>query len=71
MLVAMHDLQMAAERFDRVMLLNVQIIDLGTPQEVFTSQNLVKAYGGHLRMVQTDEGVLALEDTCCGEGDEL
>jgi ABC-type Mn2+/Zn2+ transport system ATPase subunit len=69
-LVAMHDLQMAAERFDRVMLLNVQIVDLGTPDEVFTSQNLVKAYGGHLRLVETDEGVLALEDTCCGEGDE-
>lgn len=70
-LVAMHDLQMAAERFDRVMLLNVQIVDMGTPEEVFTSQNLVKAYGGHLRLVQTDEGILALEDTCCGEGDEL
>ena len=46
-LVAMHDLQMAAERFDRVMLLNVQLLGLGTPSEVFTSEKLVQAYGGH------------------------
>ncbi|MEA3439436.1 MAG: metal ABC transporter ATP-binding protein [Chloroflexota bacterium] len=70
-LVAMHDLQMAAERFDRVMLLNVQLLGLGTPAEVFTSEKLVQAYGGHLRLIQTDEGVLAIEDTCCGEGEEI
>ena len=70
-LVAMHDLQLAAERFDRVMLLNEQLLGLGSPGEVFTSQNLIDAYGGHLRMIQTDDGVLAVEDTCCGEGDDL
>lgn len=70
-LVAMHDLQMASERFDRVMLLNVQLLGLGTPSEVFTSEKLVQAYGGHLRLIHTDEGVLAIEDTCCGEGEEV
>ena len=69
-LVALHDLQMAADRFDRVMLLNVRLVSLGTPEEVFTSDNLMDAYGGHLRLIQTDDGVLALEDTCCGGGEE-
>jgi ABC-type Mn2+/Zn2+ transport system ATPase subunit len=69
-LVALHDLQMAADRFDRVMLLNVHLVSLGTPGEVFTSDNLMDAYGGHLRLIQTDDGVLALEDTCCGGGEE-
>jgi len=69
-LVALHDLQMAADRFDRVMLLNVHLVSLGTPGEVFTSHNLLDAYGGHLRLIQTDDGVLALEDSCCGEGEE-
>lgn len=70
MLVAMHDLQLAAERFDRVMLLNNRIVAIGVPSDVFSSQNLMDAYGGHLRLVQTDEGVLAMEDGCCGEGEE-
>lgn len=68
-LVAMHDLQLAAQRFDRVMLLNVKLIGLGTPEQVFTNENLIRAYGGHLRLVHTDDGVLVIEDTCCGEGD--
>lgn len=68
LMVAMHDLQLAAERFDRVMLLNVQLLGLGTPDEVFTNENLFKAYGGHLRELQTDQGILTFEDTCCGEG---
>lgn len=68
-LVAMHDLKLAAERFDRVMLLNRRLIDLGEPQQVFTTTNLVEAYGGHLRLHQTDEGVIVVEDTCCGDGE--
>jgi len=70
MLVAMHDLQMAAERFDRVLLLNNRIVAIGLPPDVLSSQNLMDAYGGHLSLVQTDDGVLALEDGCCGEGEE-
>lgn len=67
-MVAMHDLQLAAERFDRVMLLNVRLLGIGLPSEIFTNENLVRAYGGHLRMVQTEQGTLTFEDTCCGEG---
>ena len=67
-LVALHDLQMAAERFDRVMLLNHRLLGLGKPDEVFTPEILVNAYGGHLHMVATEGGTLALGDTCCDDG---
>jgi len=67
-LVALHDLKLAAERFERVMLLNHRLLGLGTPEEVFVPQALTRTYGSHLRLVSTPEGLLALEDTCCEEG---
>jgi manganese/iron transport system ATP-binding protein len=68
-LVAMHDLKQAAERFDRVMLLNHRILGLGAPDEVFSTEKLASAYGGHLHLVPSEDGVLIVSDTCC-EGDE-
>ena len=44
-LMATHDLTLAAERFDRVMLLNKQVVALGTPDTVITTENLLAAYG--------------------------
>jgi ABC-type Mn2+/Zn2+ transport system ATPase subunit len=70
-LVAMHDLKVAAERFDRVMLLNRKLIGLGSPEAVFKPESLLEAYGGHLHLVQDGQGMLALGDSCCDEGDEL
>lgn len=68
-LIAMHDLKMATERFGRVMLLNRRLIGLGAPEEVFAEKKLLEAYGGHLHLVTTADGLLALGDTCCDEGD--
>lgn len=68
-MVATHDLDLAAERFDRVMLLNGRLLGLGRPAEVFTPERLQEAYGGHLRLVHTDDGLLVLSDTCCGGGE--
>ncbi len=69
-MVATHDLNQAAERFDRLMLLNHRLLGLGRPDEVFTPERLRQAYGGHMRLIQTDEGLVALSDTCCeGEHD--
>ena len=65
-MVATHDLNLAAERFDRVMLLNGLLLGIGQPDEVFTPELLQAAYGGHLRLIQTDDGVMVLSDTCCG-----
>jgi ABC-type Mn2+/Zn2+ transport system ATPase subunit len=66
-LVSLHDLKIAAERFDRVMLLNHAMLAIGTPEEVLNPDNLVSAYGGHLHLVSTEDGALALGDTCCGD----
>lgn len=66
-LVATHDLNLAAERFDRVMLLNQQIIEFGTPTAVLQAENLVQAYGGHLHMVGDSRNTVILAEGCCGE----
>jgi manganese/iron transport system ATP-binding protein len=71
-LVSMHDLKMAAEQFDRVMLLNKEILGFGVPEEVFTQKLLLKAYGGHLHFVEGDMETLAISDSCCeGEDDGM
>ncbi len=66
--VALHDLEIAATRFERVMLLNRRLIGIGPPDEVFSADNLLQAYGGHLRLVPTPDGLAALGDSCCDEG---
>jgi manganese/iron transport system ATP-binding protein len=70
-MVALHDLKIAAERFDRVMLLNHIIVGLGKPEDVFQTENLIRAYSGHLRIMPAGEGVVALGDTCCDEGEHI
>ena len=45
-LLATHDLDLAAERFDRIMLLNRRIIAFGPPAAVLRTESLLKAYGG-------------------------
>lgn len=67
-LMALHDLQLTTEKFSQVMLLNRRLIAFGSPREVFQPENLVQAYGGHLQIVNTPDGWLALGDTCCDEG---
>jgi len=64
-LASTHDLNLASEHFDRVLLLNRRVFGLGPPQEVFTTDRLLRAFGGHLRLMQTESDVLALGDTCC------
>jgi ABC-type Mn2+/Zn2+ transport system ATPase subunit len=64
-MIATHDLNLAAERFDRVMLLNVQLLGFGQPEAVFTPERLLTAYGGHIRLLQTGEGTVVVNDTCC------
>lgn len=68
-IIATHDLNLAAERFDRVLLLQRRLIAFGTPTEVFTRPNLVQAYGGQVHVLPNGEGLMILTDTCC-EGDE-
>jgi manganese/iron transport system ATP-binding protein len=64
-----HDLNLASQHFDRVILLNRRVLGIGGPEEVFSTERLIQAYGGHLRLVQTENETLALSDTCCDDGD--
>jgi len=67
-MVATHDLNMASERFDRVLLLSGRLLGVGRPDVVFVPELLQEAYGGHLRMVETEGGLMVLSDTCCHGG---
>ncbi len=68
-MVATHDLNLAAERFDRLMLLNQSIIGFGQAHEVFTPELLNQAYSGSMRLIDTLNGTLFISDSCCGGGE--
>jgi manganese/iron transport system ATP-binding protein len=69
-LVATHDLNLAAERFDRLLLLNRQLIGFGQADEVFTPELLNRAYSDHMRLIETPNGTMVISDTCCGGGEQ-
>ena len=69
-MVATHDLGQAASHFDRVMLLNHRLVRFGVPQDVLTSENLLRAYGGHAQLIKGADGTTALADSCCDGEDE-
>lgn len=68
LLVSMHDLNMAAERFDRIMLLNQRMIAFGPAEEVMREEVLREAYGSRVHVVDGEDQTLAVDDGCC-EGD--
>jgi ABC-type Mn2+/Zn2+ transport system ATPase subunit len=69
LIISMHDLKLAADRFPKVMLLNKQLLGFGTPDAVFSREKLLNAYQGHLHFIGDDLDSLAVGATCC-EGDE-
>jgi manganese/iron transport system ATP-binding protein len=70
-MISMHDLRLAAEEFEKVMLLNKKLLGFGPPREVFTRPRLLEAYRGHLHFVEGEFDTLAVSDDCCeGEGHE-
>ncbi len=66
-LASTHDLNLAADSFNKVMLINRRMVGFGLPPEVFTTDRLLEAYGGHLRLVESGDGLLAMGDTCCDD----
>lgn len=64
-MVATHDLGQAADRFDVVMLLNRKLLGFGRAADVFTPEILQQAYGNHLQLIETENGILAVGDSCC------
>lgn len=69
-LIATHDLNLASERFDRVLLLNRRLVAHGRPGEVLTQPHLIQAYGGHVHLLPGAGGMVVLTDTCCEGGEE-
>src|SRR5512139_948057 len=67
-MVATHDLEQAAQHFDRMLLLNHRIVALGSPERVLQTKNLLLAYGGRLRSTN-GEDILSV-DNCCDEGED-
>ena len=47
-----HDLQTVPDYFDYVILLNMRVVAHGPVEEVFTSENLHKTYGGRLTLLE-------------------
>jgi ABC-type Mn2+/Zn2+ transport system ATPase subunit len=60
-LVSTHDLNMAVQRFDLVLLLNKRLIAYGTASEVFTSERIREAFGAKVLDMQ---GMLVVDDCC-------
>ena len=65
-LVSTHDLTLAAERFDKTLLLNHRIIAYGSQKEVFTAANIAAAFGGQVLHLDND---LVIDQCCPGKGD--
>lgn len=67
-MVATHDLNLAAERFDRLMLLNQRILGFGQAEQIFVPELLEQAYGGSMRLIKTTQGAMFISDGCCSGG---
>ena len=68
--IATHDLDLAADKFDQVMLLNRELISYGTPSEALTTPFLMNAYGGHIHTLQDQDEVVLLSDPCADLEDD-
>jgi manganese/iron transport system ATP-binding protein len=70
-LVSTHDLHLASERFDRLMLLKRRLLGFGSGAEVLTPANLNRAYGAQMTILPAVGGGLVFGDTCCEGHDEI
>lgn len=61
-IVATHDLNLAGEHFDEVLLLNRQLIAMGPAREVLTRENLTRAYADALHVLSDNGGVQVVTD---------
>jgi len=66
-IISTHDLNLAASRFDLVLLINHRLISYGTPQQVFSKENLASAFDNSLLVM---ENGMMLVDECCPPEEE-
>lgn len=55
-MIATHDLDQAATRYDKVLMLNKRQIAFGTPSEVYTVVNMQHTFGGYRHVFNTPIG---------------
>jgi ABC-type Mn2+/Zn2+ transport system ATPase subunit len=60
-MVSTHDLNLAARRFDQVLLLNRRLVTFGPPEQVFTPAFISQAFSGQALFL---DGVIVV-DQCC------
>jgi ABC-type Mn2+/Zn2+ transport system ATPase subunit len=60
-MVSTHDLSLAMQRFELVLLLNRRLVAYGPPSAVFTPEHVRQAFGGQALML----GGMVVVDQCC------
>lgn len=68
-LVSTHDLNLAATRFDLILLLNRWVIAFGDAAQVFTPEHITQAFG--TRTLMLDGRGSLIVDECCPPGEEV
>lgn len=63
-MVSTHDLNMAARRFEWVMLLNRRLVAFGAPEQALSHDAIHQAFGDHV-LVMGDRTMIV--DDCCGK----
>jgi ABC-type Mn2+/Zn2+ transport system ATPase subunit len=67
-IVATHDMELAATAFDKILLMKRRQIAYGVPSEVYTAETLKAAYGSRVNVLHDSDGttlVVADEHGCC------
>lgn len=59
--LATHDLSLSS-KFDKLLLLNRQVVAFGRPEAVFTPNTLARAYGGRVGIFQEGQGTIVVVD---------
>ncbi len=69
-LLSTHDLDLAYNRFDKVLALRRSVIGFGEPSAVYTPDRLAQMYGGRLAVWENGERVsVFVDDHGCGDHD--
>jgi ABC-type Mn2+/Zn2+ transport system ATPase subunit len=66
-IISTHDLNLASNRFDYILLLNKQVIAFGSPGEVMRQENLARAFGNSLLVMEN--GAMLVDECCPPEED--
>jgi len=67
-LVVHHDLQTVRDYFDWLVILNVRVIAQGRIETVYSGENLRRAYGGRVALIERDAGGAAAQGVPPAEG---